>query len=115
MSRDELKQFVRSSRMAKLDDTEFDTLFSSIDTDHNGEVAFGKIVSYFDSLHESTKEDFCHSVAKFLKNGSNEEVAALWSKLDLNYDGVVSLAELTTVVSSKKIYFFKQTNSLPIP
>lgn len=101
VSREELHQFVLSSGMAKLDDKEFDILFDSIDTDNNGELSFDEILSYFNSLHESIKVDFGDSIAKFLDSGSDEEVATLWNKLDINGDGVVSLEELAQFVSSE--------------
>ena len=98
--------------MSKLNDKEFDILFESIDTDHNGELSFDEFVTYFNFLHESTKEDFGHSIAKFLKGGSNEEVAALWSKLDLNGDGVVSLEELAHFVSGEIMEFSSNKTGL---
>ena len=101
ISRDELKQFVRSSRMTELDDEEFDILFRSGDTDQDGSWSYGEVVDYLDSLLESHKEDFRHSIKKFLKNGSDEELATLWSKMDLNGDGVVSMEELAIFVTSE--------------
>ena len=65
-------------------------------------------MSYFESLHESIKEDFHHSVAQFLKNGSHKDIVALWSKLDLNGDEVVSVEELATFVTSEAIGFSNQ-------
>ena len=98
--------------MAKLDDKEFDIIFESIDTDHNGELSLDELVTYCSFLHESTKEDFGHSIAKILEGGSNEDVAALWSKLDLNGDGVVSLEELAHFVSSEIVDFSSKKTDL---
>ena len=108
VSRQELQQFVSSSGMAELDDNEFRILFSSIDTNRDGEISYAECMSYFDSLHESIKEDFHHSIAQFLKNGLHEDIVALWSKLDLNGDGVVSVEELATFVTSEAIGFSNQ-------
>ena len=69
-------------------------------------------MTYCSFLHESTKEDFGHSIAKILEGGSNEDVAALWSKLDLNGDGVVSLEELAHFVSGEIIDFSSKKTDL---
>ena len=100
VSRDELRQFVTSSGMAELDDKEFALLFDSIDEDNNGELSFEEVTDYFNSLHQDIKEDFGKAISSFLENGSPEEVTALWSKLDLNGDGVVTREELSMFVAS---------------
>jgi len=101
VSREELHQFVGSSGMADLDDKEFDLLFDSIDADNNGELSHAEIVSYFNSLHESIKEDFGNSIARFFESGSDEELTVLWAKLDMNSDGEVSREEFAHFVSSE--------------
>ena len=97
VSHEELQQFVSSSGMTSLDDKEFDILFDSIDTDGNGELSYEEMMTYFDSLYVSIKEDFGTSIAKYLETGSKEEVDALWLKLDIDGDGTVSLEELELV------------------
>ena len=93
VSREELQQFVRSSGMAELDDKEFDS---------NGVLSFEEVTDYFHSLHLGIKEDFSKSVAKYLKGGSTrDELATLWSKLDTNGDGVVSLEDLDLFITSE--------------
>lgn len=106
VSREELQQFVASSGMAELDDKEFDILFDSIDEDKNGELSFEEITDYFNSLHNDIKQDFGDSIANFLEDGSPEEVTALWSKLDIDGDGVVTREELSLFVTSEKLSDF---------
>ena len=86
--------------MAELDDKEFALLFDSIDEDNNGELSFEEVTDYFNSLHQDIKEDFGKAISSFLENGSPEEVTALWSKLDLNGDGVVTREELSMFIAS---------------
>jgi Ca2+-binding EF-hand superfamily protein len=61
-------------------------------------LSFEEVTDYFHSLHLGIKEDFSKSVAKYLKG---DEVATLWSKLDTNGDGVVSLEDLDLFITSK--------------
>lgn len=100
VTRDELRQFVTSSGMVELNEQEFALLFDSIDEDNNGELSFEEVTHYFNSLHQDIKEDFGKSISRFLENRSPEEVTALWSKLDLNGDGVVTREELSMFVAS---------------
>lgn len=94
--------------MAKLDDTVFSTLFSSIDTNPDGEVSLGKYMSYFNSLHQSIKEELHCSISECLKTISTQELDALWSKLNSNGDGSVSVEELPTFAISKNMGFSDQ-------
>ena len=113
VSREELRQFVRSSGMTELDDNEFNILFGTIDTDYNGELSSEEVMEYFHSLHIGVKEEFGESVAKYLSGKSVKDAAMadIWSKLDINGDGVVSLEELDLFVASELTEFSRKDAS----
>jgi Ca2+-binding EF-hand superfamily protein len=98
--------------MTELDDKEFDILFGTIDTDHNGELSFEEVTEYFNSLHLGVKEDFGESVGKYLSGEFTKDgMAAIWSKLDINGDGVVSLEELDLFITSELTEFSRKDAS----
>jgi Ca2+-binding EF-hand superfamily protein len=99
--------------MTELDDKEFDILFGTIDTDHNGELSSEEVMEYFHSLHLGVKQDFGESVGKYLSGKFTKDaaMAAIWSKLDINGDGVVSPEELDLFVASELTEFSRKDAS----
>ena len=102
VSREELQQFVTSSGIGDLSDKEFRMLFpDSMDEDFNDDISPDELAHYFNSLHLRLKEDFGKCIAEFLENGCSKEVSTLWSKLDIDGDGVVSVEELSLFIASE--------------
>ena len=102
VGREELKQFVTSSGIGDLSDKEFRMLFpDSMDEDFNDDISPDELAHYFNSLRLRLKEDFGKCIAEFLENGCSKEVSTLWSKLDIDGDGVVSVEELSLFIASE--------------